>query len=146
MYGLGYRYYTEFCRKHQLDPFVPDPLNLQNCLTFCLEVKKCQYRTLNCYRSAVSSTLSIDPASGQPVGRDALVSTSFRGVCRLQPPRIKLFPNWSIATVLSYLKSIGDSRSLSLSQLLVKPCCTRPPCLHNMRRRFLDTRNFPWMD
>ena len=118
-----------------------------------MKLKKCQYRTLNCYRSAVSSTLSIDPASGQPVGRDPLVSRSFRGVSRLQPPRIKLFPNWSIATVLSYLKSIGDSRSLSLSQLLVKPCflmslvcCTRPACLHNMRRRFLDTRNFPWLD
>ena len=141
VYGLGYRYYTQFCGKHQLDPFIPDPMNLLNFLTHCFEVKKCQYRTLNCYRSAVSSTLSHDPTTGQPVGMDPLVSRFFRGVRRLRPPRIKLFPKWSIATVLNFLKSYGDSKSLSLSQLLIKTCflvslvcCKRPACLRNMKK------------
>ena len=141
VYGLGYRYYTQFCKKHQLDPFIPDPVNLLNFLTHCFEVKKCQYRTLNCYRSAVSSTLSHDPSTGQPVGMDPLISRFFKGVRRLRPPRMKLFPNWSIATVLTFLKSYGDSRSLSLSQLLIKTCflvslvcCKRPACLRNMKK------------
>ena len=141
VYGLGYRYYTQFCRKHQLDPFIPDPINLLNFLTYCFEVKKCQYRTLNCYRSAVSSTLSHDPATGQPVGMDPLVSRFFRGVRRLRPPKMKLFPNWSIATVLNFLKSCGESKFLSLSQLLIKTCFLvslvcfkRPACIRNMKK------------
>ena len=141
VYGLGYRYYTQFCKKHKLDPFIPDPVNLLNFLTYCFEVKKCQYRTLNCYRSAVSSTLSHDPTTGQPVGMDPLISRFFKGVRRLRPPRMKLFPNWSIATVLTFLKSFGESKSLSLSRLLIKTCflvslvcCKRPACLRNMKK------------
>ena len=141
VYGLGYRYYTEFCRRHQMDPLVPDPVNLLNFLTFCFEVKKSEYRTLNCYRSAVSSTLPNNPTTGQPVGQDHLVSRFFRGVRRLRPPRVKLFPTWSISTVLNYLKSLGGSSSLSLDLLLIKTCflvslvcCKRPACLRNMKK------------
>ena len=54
---------------------------------------------------------------------------------------MKLFPNWSIATVLTFLKSFGESKSLSLSRLLIKTCflvslvcCKRPACLRNMKK------------
>ena len=141
VYGLGYRYYVEFCRKHQMDPLVPDPVTLLNFLTFYFEVKNSEYRTLNCYRSAVSSTLSNNPATGLPVGQDPLVSRFFRGVRRLRPPKTKLFPSWSISTVLQYLKTLGDSKSLSLDVLLLKTCflvclvcCKRPACLRNMKK------------
>ena len=141
VYGLGYRYFVQFCRKHKLDPLVPDPVNLLNFLTFYFEVKKSEYRTLNCYRSAVSSTLSNDPKTGLPVGQDPLVSRFFRGVRRLRPPKIKLFPAWSVSTVLKYLKTLGSSKSLSLDVLLLKTCflvslvcCKRPSCLRNMRK------------
>ena len=141
VYGLGYRYYTEFCKKHQMDPLVPDPVNLLNFLTFYFEVKKSEYRTLNCYRSAVSSTLPNDPSTGLPVGQDPLVSRFFRGVRRLRPPKVKLFPSWSVSTVLKYLKTLGDSKSLSLDVLLLKTCflvclvcCKRPACLRNMKK------------
>ena len=77
VYGLGYRYYAEFCKKHKMDPFEPDPVNLLNFLTYFYEVKKSEYRTLNCYRSAISSTLAPDPRTGIPVGQDPLVSRFF---------------------------------------------------------------------
>ena len=64
-------------RSISCDPFIPDPVNLLNFLTHYFEVKKCQYRTLNCYCSAVSSTLSHDPSTGQPVGMDPLISRFF---------------------------------------------------------------------
>ena len=141
VYGLGYRYYVQFCRKHKLDPLVPDPVNLINFLTFCYEIKHSEYRTLNCYRSAVSSTLANDPKTGLPVGQDPLVSRFFRGVHRLRPPKVKLFPSWSVSTVLKYLKTLGDSKSLSLDVLLIKTCflvslvcCKRPSCLRNMKK------------
>ena len=141
VYGLGYRYFVQFCRKHKLDPLVPDPVNLINFLTYCYEIKKSEYRTLNCYRSAVSSTLSNDPKTGLPIGQDPLVKRFFRGVHRLRPPKVKLFPSWSVSTVLKYLKTLGDSKSLSLDVLLTKTCflvslvcCKRPSCLRNMKK------------
>ena len=141
VYGLGFRYFVQFCTKHKLDPLAPDPVNLLNFLTFYYETKKSEYRTLNCYRSAVSSTLAKDPKTGLPVGQDPLVSRFFRGVRRLRPPKIKLFPSWNVSTVLKYLKTLGDSKSLSLDVLLLKTCflvslvcCKRPACLRNMRK------------
>jgi hypothetical protein len=77
VYGLGFRYFVQFCTKHKLDPLAPDPVNLLNFLTFYYETKKSEYRTLNCYRSAVSSTLAKDPKTGLPVGQDPLVSRFF---------------------------------------------------------------------
>ena len=77
----------------------------------------------------------------KPVGMDPLVSRFFRGVRRLRPPKMKLFPNWSIATVLNFLKSYGESKFLSLSQLLIKTCFLvslvcfkRPACIRNMKK------------
>ena len=141
VYGLGFRYFVQFCKKHKLDPLVPDPVNLINFLTYYYETKKSEYRTLNCYRSSVSSTLANDPKTGLPVGQDPLVSRFFRGIRRLRPPKVKLFPSWSISTVLKYLKTLGDSKSLSLDALLLKTCflvalvcCKRPSCLRNMRK------------
>ena len=124
-----------------MDPLVPDPVTLLNFLTFYFEVKKSEYRTLNCYRSAVSSTLSNNPVTGLPVGQDPLVSRFFRGVRRLRPPKTKLFPSWSISKVLQYLKTLGNSKSLTLDVLLLKTCflvslvcCKRPACLRNMKK------------
>lgn len=141
VYGLGFRYYSEFCKKHKLDPFAPDPVNLLNFLTYFYEVKKSEFRTLNCYRSAISSTLAPDPRTGLPVGQDPLVSRFFKGIRRLRPPKTKLFPSWSVSSVLFYLKSLGESKSLDLSTLLKKTCflvalvcCKRPACLYNMQK------------
>ena len=141
VYGLGFRYYCEFCKKHNLDPFAPDPVNLLNFLTYYFEIKKSEFRTLNCYRSAISSTLGPDPRTGFPVGQDPLVSRFFKGVRRLRPPKPKLFPTWSVSAVLRHLKSLGESKSLSLSTLLKKTCflvalvcCKRPACLNNMQK------------
>ena len=141
VYGLGFRYYCEFCKKHNLDPFAPDPVNLLNFLTYYFEIKKSEFRTLNCYRSAISSTLGPDPRTGFPVGQDPLVSRFFKGVRRLRPPKSKLFPTWSVSAVLRHLKTLGDSKSLNLSTLLKKTCflvalvcCKRPACLHNMQK------------
>ena len=141
VYGLGFRYFSEFCKKHKLDPFAPDPVNLINFLTYFYEVKKSEYRTLNCYRSAISSTLAPDPRTGLPVGQDPLVCRFFKGIRRLRPPKTKLFPTWSVSSVLFYLKSLGGSKSLDLSTLLKKTCflvalvcCKRPACLYNMQK------------
>ena len=139
-YGLGFRYYTQFCRRNNLDELTPSTVNLINFLQYEHEVNKRQYRTLNSYRSAVSSTLGTCPLLGKPVGQDPLVCRFLRGIFRQKPPKAKLFPSWDVSQVLNYLKTWGVSKNLSLKQLLMKTaflvalvCCKRPADLCNMQ-------------
>ena len=139
-YGLGYRYYATFCERNGLDEFKPDPVNLINFLQSEFEYNSRPYRTLNNLRSSVSSTLGPCPVSGKPIGQDALVCRYMKGVKRLRPPKPALFPNWEISKVLEFLKSLGDSSSLSLAMLLKKTaflvalvCFKRPSDLCNMQ-------------
>ena len=69
----GFRYYRHFCRTHHLDESSLSVLNKINFLQFEFQVKGKQFRTINTYRSAVSSTLDTCPALGEPVGQDHLV-------------------------------------------------------------------------
>lgn len=115
-------------------------MNLINFLQFEYEVNKRQYRTVNTYRSAVSTTLGTCPNLGIPIGQDPLVCRFMRGVHRLRPPKTKLFPNWDIVSVLNQLLSWGETRTLSLRKLSMKTaflvalvCYKRPADLCNMQ-------------
>ena len=139
-YGVGFRYWTQFCRRNQLDEAAPSSVNLINFLQFEYEVNKRQYRTINTYRSAVSSTLGTCPRLGTPIGQDPLVCRFMRGLHRLRPPRTKLFPNWEIVKVLNQLLTWGEAKQLSLRNLSIKTaflvaivCYKRPSDLCNMQ-------------
>ena len=115
-------------------------MNLINFLQYEFENNDRRYRTLNTYRSAISSTLGTCPISGVPVGQDPLVCRFMRGVLRINPPKTKLFPTWDLVTVLNRLISWGDVTQLSLLQLLKKTaflvavvCYKRPADLCNMQ-------------
>ena len=103
-----------------MDESSPSAVNLINFLQYEFETNKKQYRTLNTYRSAVSTTLGTCPILGRPVGQDPLVCRFMRGIHRLRPPKVKLFPGWEIVPVLNYLKSWGPAKQLSLKKLLMK--------------------------
>ena len=72
-YGLGFRYYSDFCQRNELDGFIPDPVTLVNFLQYEFEEHSRPYNTLNNLRSSVSSTLGPCLGSGSPVGQDPLV-------------------------------------------------------------------------
>ena len=115
-----------------MEESTPSAVNLINFLQFEFEANGKQYRTLNTYRSAVSTTLGTCPVRGSPVGQDPLVCRFMRGLLRLRPPKTKLFPTWDLVTVLN--------RSLTLLQLLKKTaflvavvCYKRPADLCNMQ-------------
>ena len=138
-YGLGFRYYTEFCRRHQFDEIEANAVNLINFLQEEFERGGKQYRTLNSYRSAVSATLGTCPNTGRPVGQHPLVCRFLKGVHRLRAPKTKLFPSWDIVKVLNYLKTWGVTEKLSLRKLLMRTaflvalvCYKRPADLINM--------------
>ena len=138
-YGLGYRYYTQYCKSNELDPFEPSPVNLINYLQSEFDKNK-EYRTINVYRSSVSSTLGPCPDTDKPVGQDPLVCRFMKGVRRRRPPKSKLFPTWRVNDVLEYLKTWGNVEDLTLRKLLLKTaflvalvCMKRPSDLLNMQ-------------
>ena len=138
-YGLGFRYYSEFCQRNNLEGFTADPVTLINFLQEQFETTDKQHSTLNSYRSAVSMTLPPCVDSSLPVGQHPLVCRFMRGVHRLRPPKVKLFPTWQVSDVLQYLLSWGDAESLPLNRLLMKTaflvalvCFKRPADLINM--------------
>ena len=129
-----------YCSNHALDESSPSAINLVNFLQSEADKGK-QYRTINTYRSAVSSTLGTCPVRGTPVGQDPLVSRFMKGLLRLKPPKTHVFPNWDLMTVLDKLVSWGNFKQLSLPQLLKKTAFLvavvsykRPADLCNMKK------------
>ena len=76
------------------------------------------YRTINLYRSALSSTLK--PIDGFCVGKHPLVCRLLKGVFNKRPPTQKLCQSWSVIQVLDLLKSLSPSSSLDLKTLTLK--------------------------
>ena len=74
-----------------------------------------EYRSLNCYRSALSSVLS--PIDGFDVGRHPLVCRILKGAFQLRPPKAKYTTSWPLEQVLNHLASWGENQSLSLQKL-----------------------------
>ena len=131
---------TQYCQRNQLDEAAPSSVNLINFLQYKFEVNKKQYRTINTYRSAVSTTLGTCRSLGVPVGQDPLVCRCMRGIHRLRPPKTKLFPTWDIVTVLNSVLKWGETKKLPLKKLLTKTaflvvlvCYKRPADMCNMQ-------------
>ena len=74
-----------------------------------------EYRSLNCYRSALSSVLS--PIDGFDVGRHPLVCRILKVAFQLTPPKAKYTTFWPVEQVLNHLASWGENQSLSLQKL-----------------------------
>ena len=78
------------------------------------------YRTLNVYRSAISSTHVYVYRRAIPLGQHHLVKRFFKGVLNLRPPQPRYSSTWHVTTVLNFLKSLPDNRRLSIRQLTLK--------------------------
>ena len=74
------------------------------------------YRSINVYRSMLSSTL--DRIGGHDVGKHPLVIKLMKGIFHSNPPQPKYNGFWDIGSVLSYLESLGPDDSLSLKILI----------------------------
>ena len=76
------------------------------------------YRTINCYRSTLSTTLLlIDNYDG---GKHPLVTRLMRGIYNSRPPVKTLVPTWSVMTVLKMLKLWSPNDKLDLKRLTYK--------------------------
>ena len=77
-----------------------------------------EYRSLNCYRSAISSTHL--PIEGFAVGKHPLVCRLLKGAYNLRPPQPKYSALWDVERVLSFLRQLGVNAQLSLKELTMK--------------------------
>ena len=88
------------------------------------------YRSLNVYRSAISS---IHPKlDGYGVGSHPLVCRLLKGVFNKRPPLPKYHSTWSVESVIAYVSSMGPNNSLCLKQLTHKLAILRYPRLPNL--------------
>ena len=79
-----------------------------------------EYRTINVFRSAISSThIHID---NKPVGQHPLVIRLMKGISISRPPQPRYHTTWDVKTVTEFLSNLGDNSSLSLKQLSQKLC------------------------
>ena len=108
-YNSAWRKWERWCTTHNTDPF---SANIANVLEFLTEEFKAGrgYRSLNCYRSAISSTHL--PIQGFAVGKHPLVCRLLKGTFNLRPPQPKYFCFWEVGKVLSFLHQSGDNANL----------------------------------
>ena len=74
-----------------------------------------QHRSLNSYRSAISSVH--ERVDGYTVGQHPLIIRLMKGVFNDRPPLPRYTSTWNVQTVLLHISSWGGNDSLSLKQL-----------------------------
>ena len=102
-----------------------------------------QYRSLNAYRSAISSVH--DRVDGYDVGQHPLVSRLLKGVFHQRPPRPRYTHTWDVGMVTAYIRASGD-KSLSLQDLAHKlamlMALTRPSRSADLAKLDLQFRSY----
>ena len=113
-YDGMFRRWVSWCDQWQLDP-VSGPIS--GIINFLTELFKdgYQYRSLNAYRSAISSVH--DRADGYEIGQHPLVKRLLRGAFNQRPPKPRYEVTWNVTLVLDYMDTLGESQDLSLQEL-----------------------------
>ena len=114
-YNSAWRKWEEWCKQKSMHPFSADVSSILGFLADQFEEGK-QYRSLNCYRSALSSTHL--PVEGFPVGQHPLVVRLLKGAYNQRPPQPKYCLTWDVSQMLLYLSNLGSNDSCLLSCLL----------------------------
>ncbi len=103
-----------------------------------------QYRSLNAYRSAISSVH--EKTDGYEVGQHPLVSRLLKGVFHKRPPTPRYAQTWDVNVVTTYLESLGENEGLSLANLTFKTlmlmALTRPSRSADLSGLDLQYRRF----
>lgn len=77
-----------------------------------------QYRSLNSFRSAISSTH--DRVDGVNVGQHPIISRLMAGALNSRPPQPRYNATWDVQEVLVFLENMGSYKDLSLKDLTIK--------------------------
>jgi len=109
--------WVSWCDKRNSDPISGPVSEVVNFLTELFE-QGYQYRSINNYRSAISS--AHDLVDGRNIGQHPLVCRLLKGVFNKRPPLPRYSDTWKVDTVTDYIKSLPPNSQLSLSALTGK--------------------------
>ena len=116
-YNSAWRKWEGWCKQRGMHPFAADVPSILGFLADQFEEGR-QYRSLNCYRSALSSTHL--PVEGFPVGQHPLVVRLLKGAYIQRPPKPRYSQTWDVTQMLAHLRSLGGNEALSLKLLTQK--------------------------
>ena len=116
-YNSLFAKWADWCQQRDRNP-TSGPI--KDIINFLAELynKGYQYRSLNCYRSAISAVHS--KVDDYLVGQHPLVSRMLKGVFNERPPLPRYSTFWDVGVVLRYLKQLGSNDLLSLRLLTFK--------------------------
>lgn len=120
-YQSKFNRFNSWCSEREIDPYVA---SLSNCADFLTHLfhSGLKYRTINGYRSMLSSVLA--PVDDIPVGKHPFIIRLLRAVFNERPPVKKLVPEWNLLLVLDCLKEapFEPLKRASLRNLTWKVC------------------------
>ena len=103
-----------------------------------------KYRSLNAYRSAISSVHT--KVDGQPVGQHPLISRVLKGAFNERPPLPRFSTFWDVGVVLRYLKDQSANKELSFRSLTLKAAMllalTRPSRSVDLSKQDISSQTF----
>ena len=106
--------WVRWCNERNSDPVLGEVINF----LAALYDEGYQYRSLNAYRSAISSVH--EKIDGYDVGQHPMVTRLIKGAFQGRPPQPRHTETWNVATVTTYLESLGDNEKMSLNDLSYK--------------------------
>lgn len=142
-YDSLFHKWSSWCDRRSSDPISGPISEVVNFLAHLFS-KGYQYRSLNAYRSAISSVH--EKVDGYEVGQHPLVSRLLKGAFNKRPPQPRYSSTWNVNQVLNYLEKLGDNESLSLQELTHKTtmlmALTRPSRSADLMQLNLHLRQF----
>ena len=120
-YNSKFKQFNSWCVERNVDPF---QASLNECADFLTSLfeKGLKYRTINGYRSMLSSILP--PIDNCPIGQHSYIIRLLKGVFNERPPVKSLIPNWDLSLVLACLKEppFEPLKDASFKHLTWKTC------------------------
>ena len=116
-YDSLFRKWLGWCSEWNTDPISGDISEVVNFLAHLFK-QGYQYRSLNAYRSAISSVH--EKVDGYAVGQHPLVSRLIKGAFHERPPQPQYSVTWDVSKVTLYLKTLGNNNTLTISELTLK--------------------------
>ena len=116
-YDSSFGRWARWCDEQNKDPISGPICNVANFLAELFE-NGYQYRSINAYRSAISS--AHDKVNNHTVSQHPTISRLMKGIFNKSPPQPKYSFTWDVGKVTSYISAMGDNSTLSLKMLSFK--------------------------
>ena len=142
-YDSQFQKWISWCRTRSVDPVSCPVGEVVNFLAD-LFTQGYQYRSLNTFRSAISSVHN--KVDGCNVGQHPLVTRLLKGAFHQRSPQPRYTQTWDVGLVTGYIKSKGENKDIPLQdfthKLAMLMALTRPSRSADLAKLNLDRRSY----